>query len=204
MRVLARTGNDDIATVSIIETAPERMIECVESVQPPLSREEKWVLIVSTLHGCPVGCSFCDAGNEYHGRLSAEEILFQIDHLVRRRYPDGAVPAKKFKIQFARMGEPAFNPAVLDVLEELPNRYRAPGLAPSLSTVAPHGTDRFFDRLLDDEKTGCTAAGSSSSSPSTAPTSRSGERSCRSGRGASPGWHATGRRSSGRETGRSS
>ncbi len=149
MRVLAQTGSDDIARVCIMETTAGRKIECVESIQPPLSREDKWVLIVSTLHGCPVGCSFCDAGTEYHGKLTAEEILHQIDYLVRKRYPDGTVPSKKFKIQFARMGEPAFNPAVIDVLEALPRHYRAPGLIPSLSTVAPHGTDRFFEDLLE-------------------------------------------------------
>jgi 23S rRNA (adenine2503-C2)-methyltransferase len=47
------------------------------------------------------------------------------------------------------MGEPAFNMAVLDVLEELPRRYQAPGLMPSISTIAPHGTNAFFEGLLD-------------------------------------------------------
>jgi 23S rRNA (adenine2503-C2)-methyltransferase len=47
------------------------------------------------------------------------------------------------------MGDPAFNPAVLDVIEELPDRYRVPGFMPSLSTVAPRGTDAFFGRLLE-------------------------------------------------------
>jgi 23S rRNA (adenine2503-C2)-methyltransferase len=47
------------------------------------------------------------------------------------------------------MGEPALNMAVLDVLEQLPHRYRAPGLMPSVSTIAPHGVDVFFEGLLD-------------------------------------------------------
>jgi len=47
------------------------------------------------------------------------------------------------------MGEPSFNPAVLEVLMELPTRYRAVGLIPSLSTIGPSGVDGFFDRLLD-------------------------------------------------------
>jgi 23S rRNA (adenine2503-C2)-methyltransferase len=47
------------------------------------------------------------------------------------------------------MGEPALNPAVLDVLETLPARVNAPGLMPSLSTIAPLGTDDFFDRLIE-------------------------------------------------------
>jgi len=46
------------------------------------------------------------------------------------------------------MGEPALNPAVLEVLRALPRRYHAPGLLPSLSTVAPAGRNAFFDDLL--------------------------------------------------------
>ena len=47
------------------------------------------------------------------------------------------------------MGDPAFNRNVLDVLEKLPVLYNAPGLLPTLSTIAPKGTDRFFERLAD-------------------------------------------------------
>jgi 23S rRNA (adenine2503-C2)-methyltransferase len=36
----------------------------------------------------------------------------------------------------------------VDVLDELPMRYHAPGLMPSVSTVAPIGAQRFFERLL--------------------------------------------------------
>jgi 23S rRNA (adenine2503-C2)-methyltransferase len=35
------------------------------------------------------------------------------------------------------------------VLEELPLRYQAPGLMPSISTVAPVGAERFFNRLVE-------------------------------------------------------
>jgi 23S rRNA (adenine2503-C2)-methyltransferase len=124
------------------------LVECVESVQPPVPRERKWVLIVSTLKGCPIGCPICDAGGDYRGKLTADEIAAQVEFLVRRRYPDGRVPIPKLKVQFARMGEPALNDAVLDVLEELPRRLDAPGLMPCISTVAPRGRERFFERLL--------------------------------------------------------
>ncbi len=122
-------------------------VEFVESIQPPHSREEKWVLIVSSLYGCPVGCLMCDAGGDYKGKVSKEDILKQIDYLVTSRYPDRTLPQEKFKIQFARMGEPALNPAVLEVLEELPTIYDAPGLIPSVSTVAPKNTEAFFESL---------------------------------------------------------
>jgi 23S rRNA (adenine2503-C2)-methyltransferase len=149
VEVTAVAGNDQIAMVYIADFGQGRAVEFVESIQMPLPREEKWVLMVSTLFGCPVKCLMCDAGGAYQGKLSSEEILAQIDYLVDKRFPGGHIPVEKFKIQFARMGEPSFNTSVLDVLTELPNRYHAAGLIPSLSTIAPSGVDRFFDRLLE-------------------------------------------------------
>lgn len=149
MKVMAEAGHPGIATVYLAETGNGQYVEMVESVQPPIPKEEKWVLIVSTLYGCPVGCSMCDAGGWYKGKLTAREILAQVDYLVTKNYPDRNVPAGKFKIQFARMGEPALNPNVLDVLEALPSRYHAPGLMPSVSSIAPDGTDTFFEKLAD-------------------------------------------------------
>ncbi|MBI4759516.1 MAG: radical SAM protein [Chloroflexi bacterium] len=152
MKVLASTGTEDVATVYIAEIGEGKLVEFVESVQPPLPREKKWVLIVSTLFGCPVKCLMCDAGSYYRGKLSKEEIFAQVDFLVTKRFPNGSIPVEKFKIQFARMGEPSFNLNTLEVLEELPHRYNAAGLMPSLSTIAPADTDRFFERLIEIKK----------------------------------------------------
>ena len=74
MRVVAKTGREDIAVAYVAETAEGKLIEFVESVQPPIPRDQKWVLIVSTLHGCPVACRFCDAGGHYRGGLTYDEI----------------------------------------------------------------------------------------------------------------------------------
>lgn len=149
MKVLAKTGREDLATVYIAEFDGGKRVEFTESIQPPLTRKEKWVIIISSLFGCCVNCLFCDAGGNYRGKLSKEQLFAQIDYPVKNRYPDGIIPAEKFKIQFARMGEPSLNENVLDVLEELPDTYDAPGLLPSISTVAPAGTDKFFERLSE-------------------------------------------------------
>lgn len=149
MRVVAVAGRDDLARVYIAETHDGRCIEFVESLQPPWPREKKWVLIVSCLSGCPFACRICDAGGDYRGRLSREEIEFQIDYLVEQRFPGRDILCEKFKIQFARMGEPALNPAVLEAMAALPRRLRTPGLILSLSTIAPYGCDRFFEQLLE-------------------------------------------------------
>lgn len=149
MKVIKQAGREGLATVYIGETEQGRLVEFVESVQPPLPVSKKWVIIVSTLFGCPVRCAMCDAGYDYRGKLSAEQILAQIDFLVKKRFPLGRVDAEKFKVQFARVGEPALNPNVLTVLRELPSRYDAPGLMPCLSTVAPAATGAFFEELVE-------------------------------------------------------
>jgi len=149
MKVFAMTSNPDLATVYMADMGDKRMIEFVEACQPPYGRDEHWILMVSTLFGCPVRCQMCDAGGHYRGKPTAEEILKQIDYMVDEWFPGRRIPSRKFKIQFARMGEPAFNLAVLDALEALPSRYDAPGLMPSISTIAPHSTDAFFEGLID-------------------------------------------------------
>jgi len=148
MRVVRTFGKENLATVYLAEIANGTVIEFVESLQPPIPREEKWVLIVSTMSGCPVRCLMCDAGGDYRGNLSTDEILAQIDYMISRRFPQRFVPVVKFKIQFARMGEPALNDNVLEVLKILPKRYSAAGLMPCISTVAPYGGHHFFRTLL--------------------------------------------------------
>lgn len=152
MRILSTQGDDDLARVFVGEFAPGRRVEFVESRQPPFTWEQKWVLIVSTLLGCPVGCPFCDAGGGYRGKLSADEILEQITWLIARRAPNLRFTSGTLKIQLARMGEPALNDGVLDALERLPAMVDIPKLMPSLSTVAPV-RPAFFARLRDIKQT---------------------------------------------------
>lgn len=147
--IVGKASNKNIATVYVAKNAANQYLEFVESVQPPLAIKEKWVLIVSTLFGCPIACPMCDAGGFFSGKLSKDEIFAQIDFLISQKFPDKQVKTNKFKIQFARMGEPTLNPAVLEVLAELPHRYAVPGLLPSFSTVAPSNCDAFLEALLE-------------------------------------------------------
>ncbi len=147
LEMVYTAGNDDLARVFVARTADGSPIEFVESIQPPHSRDEKWVLIVSTLKGCPVGCPICDAGGDYRGTLTSEEILAQVEYLVRRRYRDGRCPVPKLKVQFARMGDPALNDHMITVLRKLPGLLDLPGLLPCFSTVAPFGRDDFMEEL---------------------------------------------------------
>ena len=151
LEVLEEFGQDNLAKVYIaaLRGSKDHLIEFVESVQPPIPRNEKWVLIVSTLFGCPVKCKMCDAGGDYKDKLTSEEIIEEIDYMVSKRFPDRNIPVSKFKIQFARMGDPALNNNVLDVLEKLPQIYNAPGLIPSISTIAPKNSENFLERLIN-------------------------------------------------------
>ncbi|MHA2364310.1 MAG: radical SAM protein [Candidatus Hodarchaeales archaeon] len=149
MQIIASTGREDIAMVYIGEFENNERIELVESIQPPIPRDKKWVLMISTLYGCPVQCKMCDAGEHYKGKLTESQLLEQIDFLIKQRYPDQKIPVEQLKIQFARIGEPTFNPNVLSVLEKLPKIYNAPGLMPSISTIAPKNATQFLEKLME-------------------------------------------------------
>ncbi|MGQ9583033.1 MAG: radical SAM protein [Thermoplasmatota archaeon] len=151
MEVLDERGREGLATVFTARFRGDEglVAEFVDSLSGSPSREEKWVAILSSQFGCPVGCRFCDAGGWFRGNLTAGEMLAQLDHIIVRRYPDFRVPTRKFKVQFARMGEPALNTGVLDAIEAMEGRYACPGLMPCVSTVAPESAEPFFERLLE-------------------------------------------------------
>lgn len=149
IQILETTGRDDLAMVYVARTECGKTLEFVEALVPPYTREEKWVIIISTLYGCPVGCLMCDSGLHYHGKVSESDLFAQIDHVVTHRFPSRTISTEKLKIHFARMGDPSFNTEVNRVLDKLRGYYVAPNLMPSLSTIAPCGTDAFFEELLD-------------------------------------------------------
>ncbi|OGC39254.1 radical SAM protein [candidate division WOR-3 bacterium RBG_13_43_14] len=149
LKIIKKYGKEDLAYVYLAEFGRNKYIEFVESLQPPIPREKKWVLIISSSFGCPIKCRICDAGGQYNGNLNMQQILAQIDFMVLRRYPDRNIPCEKFKIQFARMGEPSLNHAVLKTLNIIPDRYEASGLMPCISTVAPRQSVDFFEELID-------------------------------------------------------
>lgn len=152
MKIISKTGDARFATVYIAQVRddPCSLIEFVDAVDPRYSREEKWVIIVSTQIGCPISCLMCDSGTYFLGNLTKEEIFEQIDYVINRvqRHQHEFLNHPKLKIQFARMGEPSLNPNVLDVLNELPGRYPFRGLMPCVATTAPHGTEEWFERLI--------------------------------------------------------
>lgn len=148
--VLEVQGHPDVAQVFLLSSKrrpPAHWIECVDARDPRFPRAQKWCLIVSSQFGCPVGCVMCDAGADFRGSLSAEEILGQVQLVMERHRHDGGWDCPKIKVHFARMGEPSLNPDVLEVLRRLPDLYPGAALLPVVATVAPALAERWFEEL---------------------------------------------------------
>lgn len=150
MRIISTTGDPGLARVYVAQFRGRRkfLAEFVEAFDPIIPRSDKLVIIVSTQFGCPVTCAMCDAGDQYMGDLSNNEIFAQIDHVLARHQGENLRSIGRLKVQFARMGEPALNPAVLSVLKELPLRYDFPGLIPCIATTAPQTGKAWLDALV--------------------------------------------------------
>lgn len=73
------------------------------------SRSERWMIGVSVMSGCPVGCKFCATGNMGKYRnLSVDEIVSQVEFVIQRN-DCSPNDSQEFKINYTRMGEPFLN-----------------------------------------------------------------------------------------------
>ncbi|MCG8431188.1 MAG: Fe-S-oxidoreductase [Candidatus Omnitrophica bacterium] len=98
---------------------------------------EKWVITISTQYGCSMGCNFCDVPNVGPGRNCTE--LDMINQVLTGLHTHPEVEwSNRLNVHFARMGEPTWNPAVLDAAmwmkEHLDSEYK---LHPVVSTMMP-------------------------------------------------------------------
>jgi len=148
--VLSWSGIPEVAEVAVVRfRGDDRFrVETVDGLDPPLPRDRKWILNVSTQFGCPVGCPFCDAGGGFSGNLDVEEILDQV-RIGLGRHPGLAARCRKLKVHFARMGEPALNDAVIEALDRLPAEVDSPGLWACVATTAPQRRDDWFEALRE-------------------------------------------------------
>jgi 23S rRNA (adenine2503-C2)-methyltransferase len=97
--------------------------------------EERTVICCSTQSGCPVGCRFCGAGDNFVRSLTADEIVAQVQYLFTDRNIDPA-QVKKGQIMFMSMGEPMLNKNGLEgALRKLHQLY--PNFALLISTSGP-------------------------------------------------------------------
>lgn len=98
---------------------------------------EKWVCTVSTQYGCSSGCKFCDVPKVGLGiNATLDDILGQI-RTVRNLHPE-VVSTDRFNIHYARMGEPTWNPAVLDSAILARDLFPGFKVHPVVSTMMPN------------------------------------------------------------------
>ena len=96
---------------------------------------DRTVICCSTQSGCPVGCRFCGAGDNFVRSLTTEEILDQPKFLLERT---GIDPNEidKLQIMFMSMGEPLLNlNKLIPALKHLNTQY--PRAALLISTSGP-------------------------------------------------------------------
>ncbi len=87
----------------------------------PLS--EKWVITVSTQYGCLSKCNFCDVPNvKYSGNASFDDLYSQLKKAISL-FPECKY-TERLNLHYARMGEPSWNPAVLEFTNFLFNERK--------------------------------------------------------------------------------
>ena len=79
---------------------------------------EKWVITISTQYGCSMGCKFCDVPRVGAGINATEKDMGDQIVLGLGLHPE-VEATKRLNIHYARMGEPTFNPAVLENARKL-------------------------------------------------------------------------------------
>lgn len=114
----------------------------------------KWVATISTQHGCPMKCAFCDCPKYgFYGNVSTEDLAYEIETMLKefsQKYPH----TDRFNVHFARMGEPTFNQNVLEftenILRTLTNNYiNAKTIHPVVSTMLPKTNKNLESFLLE-------------------------------------------------------
>ena len=101
----------------------------------PLSK--KWVITISTQYGCAMNCSFCDVPKVGPGKNATfNDMTGQI--LSGLMLHTDIDKSDRLNIHFARMGEPTFNPDVLDCAKWLKEHIDPEfNVHPVISTMMP-------------------------------------------------------------------
>ncbi len=105
------------------------------------SRDDRWMIGVSVMSGCPVGCKFCATGKLKRCRnLTWEEIVAQVDFVRRKNAEQCKYVSKEFKINYTRMGEPFLN---IDEVKKAIRviDYMIPSTHHYISTMGIEGAD---------------------------------------------------------------
>jgi 23S rRNA (adenine2503-C2)-methyltransferase len=122
---------------------------------------EKWVITISTQYGCSMGCNFCDVPLVGAGKNATFNDLIKQVLTGIKLHPE-IDTTNRLNIHYARMGEPTWNPNILDATKWLKTHidpeYK---IHPVVSTIMPrhhqwlktfiHTWIRIKNRLLKGE-----------------------------------------------------
>lgn len=125
----------------------------------PLTK--KWVITISTQYGCNMGCPYCDAPLAGNGKNATFKDLIKQVITGLKIHPE-IKSSERLNIHYARMGEPSWNPNILDATKWLKKHvdpeYK---IHPVVSTIMPKNNEwlktfihtwmRMKNRLLDGE-----------------------------------------------------
>lgn len=135
---------DHVKRIDSSDTNVSKYVFTVEGSKPAVAEavlykyptyEDRTVVCCSTQSGCPIGCRFCGAGDNFVRSLTAQEIVDQTRHLFADRGID-ASQVNRMQIMFMSMGEPMLNTkALVEAMEELHRLY--PKAALLISTSGP-------------------------------------------------------------------
>lgn len=120
-------------------------------VHKEVDLREKWVATISTQKGCPMKCKFCDCPKYgFHGNTSLDDLCHEIITLISG---ESTTETDRFNVHFARMGEPSFNPNVLDFAQYYLRRIVndniiAKTIHPVVSTMLPKNNPQLENFIL--------------------------------------------------------
>ncbi len=107
------------------------------------SRSDRWMIGVSVMSGCPVGCKFCATGKlSRYRNLHPEEIVDQVIRMVEKNPDYDPTKSKEFKINYTRMGEPFLNiDNVRKAIMEIDTHFYDMKVHHYISTIGVKGSD---------------------------------------------------------------
>ncbi len=112
-----------------------------------LPLEEKWVITISTQYGCSMGCKFCDVPKVGPGKNATYVDMLNEIKTAMDIHPE-VTHSDRLNVHFARMGEPTWNPSVLNVagwLKEMKHFI----VHPVVSTMMP-AKNKDLEKFLYD------------------------------------------------------
>lgn len=114
--------------------------------------KDKWVATISTQKGCPMKCQFCDCPKfGFYGNATKEDLYYQIETILKN---EETKETNRFNVHYARMGEPTFNPNVLEFTRKelkalVKANINAKTIHPVVSTMLPKSNKNLIPFIIE-------------------------------------------------------